>query len=131
MEQTMPPKSFTTSFPKAQSRISTTTEANSLLWGNGECLRDPGPHPRAMSQREIFLNFINGFCMRRQLPKKPPIAFPFFFFDVWRLRWFLKCQFRADPPKDCGTYFLVPIEWHFFSEKYFCSTAALHGRFLG
>jgi hypothetical protein len=39
-------------------------------------------------------------------------------FFYWRLRWLLKCQFRADPPKDCGACFLVPIAWRFFSKKY-------------
>ena len=45
----------------------------SPLWGNGGCLRDPGPHTRAIfhSQWPSFLNFISGFSMRRQLPKKP------------------------------------------------------------
>jgi hypothetical protein len=52
-----------------------------LLWGNGECLRDPGPHTRAMSQWPNFLNFIYGFCIRRQLPKKPTSTF--FFIGVF------------------------------------------------
>jgi hypothetical protein len=35
----------------------------------------------------------------------------------------LKCQFRADPPKDSGAYFLVPITWYFvFRDDIFLST---------
>jgi hypothetical protein len=47
----------------------------------------------------------------------------FFFFTSFLI---LKFQFRADPPKDCGTYFLVPITWY-FSKNIFL----LYGRFQG
>jgi hypothetical protein len=46
----------------------------------------------------------------KAIVEKADEHFPF----IGVLTGILKYPFRADPPKDRGTYFLVPIAWYFF-----------------
>ena len=72
----------------------------SPLWndGNGTCLRDPDTTQEPCLNGKTFQILFTAFASEGNCGKSRRLLF-------WRLHWFLKYQFRADPPKDSDNYF--------------------------
>ena len=69
------------------------------------------------------------FYLRLLHPKEISRKVVKHFFFYWRLHWFLKCQFRADPPKDFGIILIFWCLLHgvFFFEKIFLALRKILG----